>query len=104
MLHMAERFWKSVPSSEAILAKLAKVPGEARTYCRHRFLRCESCIVLVRMLRGDTEARLIADGVLSRLSGEQRLERISPVIAGRGLIGKFKSAWRQWAHYRQVAQ
>jgi len=38
MLHMAERFWKSVPSSEAILGKLAKVPGEARTYAGTDFL------------------------------------------------------------------
>jgi len=74
MLRMAEQFWKLVPDYEAILAKLAKVPGQARTFAGTDFFAATRAIVLVRMLHGYTEALKFADGVLSRLSGEQRLE------------------------------
>jgi hypothetical protein len=74
MLKMAERFWKLFPSSEAILAILAKVPGEARTYAGTDFFAATRAIVLTRMLRGTVEARAFADGVLNRLSGEPKRE------------------------------
>ncbi|KAA6457837.1 hypothetical protein DYQ86_20920 [Acidobacteria bacterium AB60] len=74
MIGMAERFWRLVPNPEAILSKLAKVPGEARKYAGTDFFAASRAIVLTRMLRGDSEARQFADAVLSRLSGEQKLE------------------------------
>jgi len=74
MLRMAERFWKLVPDHEAILAKLAKVPGEARTYAGTDLFAATRAIVLVRIMHGDVEAGQFAEAVLSRLSGEPRLE------------------------------
>jgi hypothetical protein len=74
MLSMAEQFWKLVPNPEAILAKLANVPGEARKYAGTDFFAASRAIVLTRMLYGDTEARQFADGDLSRLCGEPKLE------------------------------
>ncbi|UWZ84248.1 hypothetical protein [Occallatibacter riparius] len=74
MLSMAERFWQSFPDHEAILAKLANVPGEARKYGGTDFFAGSRAVVLTRMLHGDAEARRFAEGVLDRLSGEPKLE------------------------------
>ena len=74
MMSMAEQFWNLFPSPESILAKLAKVPGEARECTGTDFFAATRAIVLTRMLRGEAESRQFANGVLMRLSGEAKLE------------------------------
>lgn len=86
MLRMAERFWNLFPDHEAILAKLAKVPGDARTYAGTDLRAATRAIVLVRMVHGDVDARQFAEVVVSRLSGEQRSEL-------SGWKGRAFSAW-----------
>jgi hypothetical protein len=74
MLGMADRFWKSVPTPQAILAKLTNVPGDAHKYAGTDVFAAMRAIVLTRMLHGNGEARRFADEVLSRLSGTPALE------------------------------
>lgn len=69
MLDLADRFWKSVSTPEAILAKLADVPGDARKHAGTDVFAAMRAIVLTRMLHGNREAHRFADGVLNRLSG-----------------------------------
>lgn len=74
MLSRAEQFWKLVPTPRAILVCLAEVPGQAREYAGTDFFAATRAVVLTRMIHGEAEARLFADGVLSRLSGDPKLE------------------------------
>ena len=74
MLKEAERFWEIVPTPEAILARLTDVPGEASKYAGTDFFAATRAIVLTRMIHGEAQARLFADRVLSRFSGNPRLE------------------------------
>jgi hypothetical protein len=74
MLRTADQFWRSVPTPEAILAKLAHVPGKARKYAGTDVIAAMRAIVLTRLLHGNGQARRFADDVLRRLPGTPGLE------------------------------